>query len=71
MSDSYTITRHAHGIVIEGPFPVSDMGVLPPLWAEKYGYTICDSLIAERLRASMVVTAEESSKEWRRELGVD
>ena len=69
MADSYTVTRHRHGIVVEGPFPVCDLAALLPAWAERYGWTLCDSLISGKLGASLVVTDREHGDAWRRELG--
>lgn len=69
MGDSYTVTRHKHGIVVEGPLPVGDMAALCGAWGER-GYTIVDAAIAGHLRASLVVTDDEGSKAWRAELGI-
>jgi hypothetical protein len=67
--DSYTVTRHKHGIVVEGPLPVGDMSALCDVWQES-GFTIIDAKISGHLKATLVVTSEEGSKAWREELGI-
>lgn len=69
MIDSYTVERHKHGIVVKGPFPVGDMGALAAVWAE-YGYDLIDTFLAKHFDATLVVTTEEKSELWRKQLGL-
>lgn len=70
MTDSYTVTRHEHGIVVTGIVPLQDICALMGAWQEA-GYTLCDALIANHLGVNSVYTTEAGSREWRRELGLE
>lgn len=70
MNDSYTVERHPHGIVCRGPIPIDDLSALLLAWHEM-GYRLCDSVIAKKLGASMVVTRSAAERDaWRAELGI-
>ena len=68
--NSYTVTRHPHGVAITGPIPVTELSALTGVYADR-GLAWLDALIAQEIGATAVFVSEESMKEWREELGLD
>lgn len=66
----YRVEQNRHGIAVYGRIPVDDLVALVKVWDLK-GYDLADAEIAAHLRAAMVVTTAESSRAWRRDLGIE
>jgi hypothetical protein len=71
---SYEVIRHwldhaPVGISVIGSLPVDDMCALLEAWKDKFD--LADSMISERLGASLVVTTRALGKVWRRHLGCE
>ena len=66
----YTVEHVERGMLIRGPIPVSEIPDLVKI-AEKKGWDIMDSLIPTKIPGvTFVMTNEENSIAWRRELGL-
>lgn len=67
MTNSYTVTRHKYGVVVEGLVPLADYGALLRAWAGD-GYDILDVGIAWHFGVNIVVTSKADSARWRAEI---
>ena len=67
----FSIHHYANGVLISSPAPLTIACKIVQLYAEEFGYDICDSWIAHKLGASLCITTKELSEVWRKELGID
>ena len=67
--DTYTVTRHPHGVAITGPVPIEELSALTGVYADR-GLVWLDALIAQEIGATAVFVSDEGMKKWRDELGL-
>jgi hypothetical protein len=66
--DSYTVTRHKHGIVVTGHVPMQDMIALLKVWENM---RMGNERLAKKLGATIVaLESEQAGVCWAEELGI-
>jgi hypothetical protein len=66
-TNSYTVTTHKHGIVVEGSLPIDEAVVLTEVW-KNLGLTFLDACLSGHFGVTMVVCSPSGSEAWRAEI---